>query len=162
MYFFQNRPRRAARLASLLPVFLFACCGVAFADEGDDQYAAAARHYADQSWTEAATAFETFAKEFPQHPHALDAQFFSGEALLQLKHYVQARQRFSDFIQRAPKHAYTLQAKFRSAEALYLAGDAEAAARELAAFSEQSPQEALNAYALAYRAEIELNANAEA
>ena len=158
MYFIQNGPCDRARVAFLFSLLLVGRCGVAFADEGDDQYAAAARHYANQSWQPAATAFEAFAADFPQHPRALDAQFFSGEAWLQSKHYAQARQQFLDFIQRAPEHAHAPQAQFRAAETLYLSGDAESASRELKVFSEKYPTAALNAYALAYRAETEFNA----
>ncbi|MBP90274.1 MAG: hypothetical protein CMJ64_26805 [Planctomycetaceae bacterium] len=159
MYCLQDAPRWGSRLISLLCLYLVGTCGVAFGDAGDDAYAAAARHYAGRSWLAAAEAFDRFAHDFAQHPRVLDATFFSAEALLQSEQYTQARQRFTDFIQRAPEHPYVREAHFRAAETLFLAGDEDAALPELAAFSQQYPAEVLNAYALAYRAEIELKAN---
>lgn len=158
MYFLQNSIPQRARIGALLCLFLIGGCSVAVAGQGDEQYAAAAQRYADGSWTKAIAAFEAFAKEHPQHPRALDARFFVGEALLQTRQYDKARGQFLDFLQQAPEHANRVQAQFRAAEALYLAQDREAASRELAAFSEQHPKAALNVYALAYLAEIELDA----
>lgn len=144
-----------------LAVCVSVCVGgrAALADPGDQEFTTAATHYAQQEWQQAVSSFDAFRATFPEHQRAHDATFFAGEALLQLGQYAAARERFLTFIEVSPQHPHVKQASFRAAESLFLAGDEEAAARELLEFGSNYHRDKFNAYALAYRAEIALNAD---
>jgi len=148
--------RNHLRLLGWLALLLAASHG--WAAPADDQYTVAADHYSRSRWQLAVEEFEAFLREFPEETRSRQARFFLGESLVQLQRYSEARQQFLQFLEQAPYHDYRRQAQFRAAEAAFLVGDHETAARELEALEPSERPEVLDAYVLAYRAEIALAA----
>jgi TolA-binding protein len=152
--------RRLNRLGQgTWPVVLLAVLAAALpvrADEADDRCALAAGHYAQQRWTLAAEAFETFLVQHPDHAKAVDARFYLGETLLQLGRFDDAAARFHDSAQRDPNGPHLRESLFRAGEMAYLAGKLDRAKTELEAFLEKYPEDGLAAYALPYLGDIAL------
>ena len=78
-------------LAVTLSLVIQAVC---LAGPAEDQYAVAAGHYAKGRWQLAADEMQRFLTSFPNHPQAVEAKFFLGEALMQLGKVQQAREQF--------------------------------------------------------------------
>ncbi len=128
-------------------------------EEADDQYAVAAAHYARQQWDLATEAFEEFLERWPQHAQSPASVFFLGESLIQQGNYEAARTRFDQSLAREPEGRFARQSLFRAGEAAYLLRDYDTAEDRLRNFVEQYPDDALNAYALPYLAQIDLEAD---
>ena len=142
----------------------FACCliflvviGPALsskADEADDQYAVASRHYSQGNWKFAAEEFLTFLSRHPSHRSANEARFFLGESLVQLSRFDEAAARFKAYLKNDPDGRFAKQARFRAGESAYFAGTTDVAAHELALFRAEYPDDPLNQYVLTYQGEI--------
>jgi TolA-binding protein len=126
-------------------------------DEADDQYAIAAGHYAQKRWKLAAETFEAFLEIAGDHPKASQANFWRGEALLQLGQIETARACFGRYLESAPEGPHARPARFRAAETAFLAGDHQGAQPLLEDFLDRHPQDKLGAYVLGYLAEIRLD-----
>lgn len=126
------------------------------ADEGDDQFAIAARHYQHARWQQAADEFRTLLSHFPDHPKAPVATFFLGEALIQQESYAESRRYFGEFLERAAEHPHSAQARFRLGEISYLMKEDEPAREALGAFRDAHPEHPLNAFAIPHLAAIAL------
>ena len=135
------------------------CAGpAAFADEAADQFALAADHYSHQRWDLASEEFKAFLDRFPSHERASNASFYLGETLLQLKQYPGAREQYQRVATLSPQTTFARQAAFRAAEMLFLDGQRAEAKTELEAFDEDHGTDKLNAYSLAYRGQIAVDA----
>lgn len=134
---------------------------VLHADEGDDQFSVAARHYARGRWQPAADEFRVVLDKFADHPRAPGARFFLGETLVQLESYAEARRLFAAFLQLSPEHPHAAQARFRMGEIAYLMNDDVAARQDLEQFREKHPEHPLNAFAIPHLAAVALR-NSEA
>ncbi len=126
------------------------------ADEGDDQFAVAAGHYAQKRWPLAVAEFQTFLKEFPRHPQADQSVFFLAEAQLQTGRSEEAGSHFRQYLNRQPDGKFVRPALFRSGEAAYLAGKSDLAKADLTRFRSTYPQDKLNAYVLPYLGDVAL------
>ena len=129
-----------------------------WADAPGDHYSVAAGHYAERRWKLAVEEFEALLAADPHHGRAARSHFFTGEALVQLGEFAKANEHFGDYLQMAAAGKYAKQATFRIGETSYLAGDVQAARGRLKAFRVKYPNDPLDAYVLAYQAEIELQA----
>ncbi len=131
---------------------------VALADTGDDQFTVAAGHYSTQRWQLAADEFRTFLADHADHPKRAKAEFFLGEALVQLGKCDEAYTHFAAVREAEPQGRYARQALFRAGECAVLAGKANEARDALAAFHKQYNTDPLNAYVLNYLGELALAA----
>ena len=129
----------------------------ASADEAEDQYAVAAGHYAQGRWQLAVDEFQTFLRDYAEHTHAVQAVFFSGEALVQLGQFDAAGARFEQLLDRYPKSRFARQAMFRRAEAAYVAGQHKRARSLLDEFYAKYPSDDFNEFVLPYLAELMLD-----
>jgi TolA-binding protein len=145
-----------AALVAALTILIGLGLRASRADEGEDQFATAARHYSQQRWELAAHEFSGLLKNHPDHGRAAWATFFLGESLVRLERYGEATVRFHDLLKRFPDNRYAAQALFRAGESAYLSGDGDAALKDLNQFSSDHPNDQLTAYALAYVGRIEL------
>jgi TolA-binding protein len=127
------------------------------ADEAEDQYAVAAGHYAQGRWQLAVDEFKTFLHDYAEHTHAVQAVFFSGEALVQLGQFDTAQAQFEQLLERYPKSRFARQAMFRRAEAAYVAGQPKRARTLLDEFHAKYPSDDFNEYVLPYLAELMLD-----
>ncbi len=141
----------------LFALLMIAAPGV-LADEAADQFSLAADHYSHRRWDLAAEEFATFLAQSPDHDRAPHAAFYLGESLLQLKRYDDARVQYQRVVSRWPSSAFARQASFRAAEMLFLMGKRAEAKPELEAFDKDRREDTLNAYSLAYRGQIALDA----
>ncbi|HVU89909.1 MAG TPA: tetratricopeptide repeat protein [Pirellulales bacterium] len=147
------------------PRFVIAACAalsLAFgptatlrADQADDQYRLAAVHYQHKRWDLAAAEFRTFLKDHPRDTRSDQAQFYLGEALVQLRDFSSAAQHFAA-AQRSTSADLARKALFRTGEAQYLAGRSVDAERELEKFCERFLHDKLAPFAFAYRGEMAL------
>ncbi|MCB9941360.1 MAG: tetratricopeptide repeat protein [Planctomycetaceae bacterium] len=137
---------------------LLLCATTVFADEAANQFSLAAVHYSHQRWDLAVEEFGTFLERFQSHERAPNASFYLGESLLQLKRYTEARAQYQRVVNRSPESTFAHQATFRAAEMLFLNGEREKAADELTAFDKDKGSDKLNAYSLAYRGQIAVDA----
>lgn len=117
---------------------------------GEDQYAVAAGHYAQQRWDLAVREFEVLLRDFPKHGRVARSRFYLGEALVQLGRFDEAQQHFVEYVRRSPQDRYVTSARFRAAEAAYLSGKLDAAKKQLGLFLATYPKDRRNAYVLAY------------
>ncbi|MCH8921926.1 MAG: tetratricopeptide repeat protein [Planctomycetes bacterium] len=129
---------------------------VANADDGEDQYAVAAGHYAQQRWDLAVREFDVLLRDFPQHRRARRSRFYLGEALVQLGRFEEAQQHFAEYVRRSPQDRYVTSARFRAAEAAYLSGKLAVAKDQLGLFLATYPKDRRNAYVLAYLGDVAL------
>lgn len=120
------------------------------ADAGSEIYRFAKGLYARQQWEAAAEEFENFLRQEPKHPEAGQAEFYLGEALVQLHRYDEASRRFAHCLAVQPDGSFRKQTLFRIGECEFLAGQPDAE-RRLAAFSEAFPDDRLNGLVLNYR-----------
>ena len=135
-------------LAVALLVALPAACLAA--DAGNEVYRFAKGLYARQQWEAAAEEFENFLRQEPNHPEAGRAEFYLGEALVQLQRYEEASRRFAHCLTVQPDGSFRKQTLFRVGECQFLAGQPDAEHR-LAAFSDAFPNDRLNGLVLNYR-----------
>lgn len=142
----------------LVGALLLCAASALWANERDDQYSLAADHYSHSRWKLAAEEFEAFLGQFPDDDRVSNAAFYLGESLLQLKRYTDARTYYLRVVTRASKSPLAQQAKFRAAEALFLDGQHDEAHIELEAFDKEFGDSKLNAYSLAYRGQIAVDA----
>ncbi len=119
-------------------------------DAASEVYRFAKGLYARQQWEAAAEEFENFLRQEPDHPEAGQAEFYLGEALVQLHRYEQASRRFAHCLAVQPDGSFRKQSLFRIGECEFLAGQPNAEPR-LAAFSEAYPDDRLNGLVLNYR-----------
>ena len=138
----------------LLGALLLCAASIASADEATDQFSIAADHYSHSRWDLAAEEFESFLGRFAEHQRASNASFYLGESLLQLKRYADARVQYLRVATQTPDSTFAHQARFRAAEMLFLNGQHAAAKSELEAFDKDQGSGKLNAYSLAYRGQI--------
>lgn len=129
------------------------------ADRADDLYQVAAAHYAAGRWQLALDEFNALLRDLPQNARAMHALFYSGEALVQLERFDDARTRFADLLARDPQHRFARQALFRKGEAALLAGNSPAAQQDLQEFHQKYPRDAFDAYVLPYLGDIEAAAD---
>jgi TolA-binding protein len=132
---------------------------VVFADAGDDQFTVAAGHYSTQRWQLAADEFRTLIADYPDHPKRAKAEFFLGEALVQLAKCDEAFAHFSAVLETEPQGRYAKQSLFRAGECAVLAGKTEEAREALVAFHKQYKNDPLNAYVLSFLGELALAAD---
>jgi TolA-binding protein len=143
----------------VLPIvlaLLLARTSEAFAAESDTAFAAAAEHYRAGEWQQAADGFIALLKQDAAFPRALDAQFFHGEALVQLGRWQEALPEFVRVLEQAPDGVNARQSLFRAGEAAYMVADDAAAQKYLAAFRQRFGDDPLNAFALTYLGNLEL------
>ncbi len=131
---------------------------VALADAGDDQFTVAAGHYSTQRWQLATDEFRTFLADYTEHPKRTKAEFFLGEALVQLGKCDEAYTHFDAVHKAEPQGSYARQALFRAGECAVLAEKADEARKALAAFRKLYNSDQLNAYVLNYLGELSLTA----
>lgn len=144
-----NLIRVAVLFAGLSPVAVAA-------GQADDQFQVAAAHYAAGRWELAHEEFAAFLREFPVDARRSQAEFFAGEALLQLDRPAEARPRFEAFLALSDEPALRPVARFRLAESRYLAGDLAAAEAELTRFLAEHGDHHLSGYARLYLADVAL------
>lgn len=142
----------------LFGALLLCAAPAVFADEPADQFALAADHYSHQRWDLAAEEFGTFLDRFQTHERAASASFYLGESLVQLKQFAQARIQYLRVATQSPDSTFAHQATFRAAEMLFLDGQRTEANAELEAFDKDHGTDKLNAYSLAYRGQIAVDA----
>ncbi len=128
-------------------------------DPGDQQYAFAVGLYDRGEWALAAREFQSFLRQYPQHPQAGRANFLLAEALLQLGQYEDALVRFKQYWQQEPGSLWAAKALFRSGEAAFLAGKTDQAASLLKEFLNRYPTDPLGAYALLYLGQLARKGN---
>jgi TolA-binding protein len=126
------------------------------ATPADDQFAVAASHYDAGRWKEAVEEFRLFLHTYPADPRRAVAEFYLGEALLQLSEFGPAREQFQKYLELEPAGRHARAALFRRGEAAYLAGKHAEAKADLDAFVQKHPDDKLNAFVLAYLGEIAL------
>jgi cellulose synthase operon protein C len=137
------------------------CCApavCALADEAENQFAAAAGHYAAQRWEAAADAFANFAREYPGHPKHAKAMFFAGQSLVQLQRYADAYPVFIELLADEPTGPLARQSLFRAGESAYLSGNFDEAKVRLLQFQTLYPRDKMNAAVLMYEAELAVRA----
>lgn len=88
--------------------------------EPSDSYAAAAEHFGQAKWSEAAAAFQAFLVERPDDPRTVQARYFLGESLLRDGKHAAAAAAFRTALQSADDPATQAVAQFRLGEASYL------------------------------------------
>jgi TolA-binding protein len=132
---------------------------VVHADLGDDQFTVAAGHYSTQRWQLAADEFQKLISDYPDHSKRGKAEFFLGEALVQLGKCAAAHAHFSAVLEAEPQGQYAKQALFRAGECAVLAGKTEEAREALLAFHKQYKNDPLNAYVLNFLGELALTAD---
>jgi TolA-binding protein len=122
----------------------------------DDQFAVAASHYDAGRWKPAVEEFRLFLQTYPTDPRRAQAEFYLGEALLQLSDFGAARAQFQKYLELEPNGKHARAALFRSGEAAYLAGKHAEARTDLEAFVKKYPEDKLNAFVLAYLGDVAL------
>jgi TolA-binding protein len=132
---------------------------VVHADAGDDQFTVAAGHYSTQRWQLAAEEFQKLVADYPDHPKRAKAEFFLGEALVQLGKSDLAFAHFSAVLEAEPQGRHAKQALFRAGECAVLSGKMEEAREALLAFHKQYKNDPLNAYVLNFLGELALAAD---
>jgi TolA-binding protein len=136
--------------------FAVTCCAVAA--EPDAAFAAAAEHYRAGEWQQAADGFATVLQQNASGARALDAQFFHGEALAQLGRWQEALPDFVQVLKSAPDGPHARQSLFRAGEAAYMTANDGLAQKYLTSFRDQFGDDPLNAFALTYLGNLELQA----
>jgi TolA-binding protein len=130
----------------------------AVAAEPDAAFAAAAEHYRAGEWQQAADGFAAVLQQNASGARALDAQFFHGEALAQLGRWQEALPDFVQVLKSAPDSPHARQSLFRAGEAAYMTANDGLAQKYLASFRDQFGDDPLNAFALTYLGNLELQA----
>jgi TolA-binding protein len=115
-----------------------------------DEFSTAAGYYSTGQFQEAIAAFDRLMMLAPEHPQRADAEFYCGEARLQLRQFEQAAQCFETFLAKYSGHGLVPRARFRLGECRYLAGKREAAIELLRRFLHDYPDDAMCEYALPY------------
>jgi TolA-binding protein len=139
-------------------VLQFAVGPGARAAEPDAAFAAAAEHYRAGEWQQAADGFAALVKHDAGASRALEAQFFHGEALAQLGRWQEALPDFVHVLESAPDGPHARQSLFRAGEAAYMTADDGLAQKYLSSFRDQFGDDPLNAFALTYLGNLELQA----
>lgn len=143
----------------LAVAFLMTFSAVCSAEQtATSAYRQAADYYQAAQWDEAVAALRHYIAQFPNHPRALDALFYLGEAQLQLGQVAGAANSYQRFIDGLGQKSHDDKptALYRLGETAFLRGQTELADRTLRSFCEQYPQHALVAYSLPYLADIAL------
>lgn len=125
------------------------------ADDANREYQFAKGLYARAQWDAAAKEFESFLRQYPEHPEAAKVEFYLGEAMVQQRRYTDAGLRFKHYLEISPHGTHRKQAMFRLAECDYL-GNRPAAQQQLEAFSQTFPDDRLNGLILVYRGQTAL------
>src|SRR5262249_30829929 len=141
----------AARLLFVIALVAIST-SVVQADEGDEQFSAAADQYAAKHWEAAAGQFRAFLRAHSDHRKHAQAMFLEGESLVQLGRYGEAYPIFVDLVAEQPSGPYARQGLFRAAEAAVMSGKTAEADIRLTQFQSQHPADKLNANILMYRA----------
>ncbi len=123
---------RTLRVAAMTVAAILCAPGDASAsDDAERAYAAAAEHFQQARWKQAAEAFEHFLGEAPEHAWAEQARFYRAESLLRDGRPAEAAAAFATFLQAEPSTALRGAALFRAGEACYLADRRDEARRRL-------------------------------
>ena len=120
----------------------------------DDQFNVAARHFTSQRWALAATEFEAFLEQFPQHSKRSEALFFLGETYVQLHRPAEAAARLEDYLRLEPQGAYSKHALFRAGESAQQTGKRQLAQQRLQTFLQNYPDDSLVEFAAVYQAQL--------
>jgi cellulose synthase operon protein C len=145
-------------------LILMICCAVApaaRADQADDQFAVAAGHYTAKRWQLAIDEFRTFLREYPEHAKKSKAQFFQGEALVQIGKHGDAYPLFVEVLADEPNGAYAKQSLFRAAEAAFMSGRTDEAQLRMSQFRTKYANDKLNGYLVTYQADLALRSKDE-
>lgn len=76
-----------------------------------------------QQYWQAIEIFETIRQQNAQHPYAIEAHYWIGEAYFSLAEYQKSAIIFYDFVNQNPRHSKTLIARWKLAQALEKSGD---------------------------------------
>ena len=131
----------AARISAVCLVLAGLC--VARADDAEDQFTVAAKHYTHARWKLAVAEFTSYLTQFPAGTHVDRVTFYLGESLVQLKQFDLARERFAHFCEHADSSELTPRAHFRMGEMSYLLGDSVRADRDLTRFRDEESMRGL-------------------
>ena len=123
---------RTLRIAAMTVAAILCAPGDASASDDDERaYAAAAEHFQQARWKQAAEAFEHYLGEAPEHAWVEQARFYRAESLLRDGRPAEAAEAFATFLQHEPSSALRGVALFRAGEAHYLADRRDEARRRL-------------------------------
>jgi TolA-binding protein len=150
-----NGPAKSLSWAGVLLLAL-GIAGTAFGDAADDQFAVAAGHYKLERWQLAHDEFQVFLAQHAGHERATSAKFYLGETLVQLRRFEAAAQQFGELLEASPPDTLKRKAQFRLGESHYFARQWDDARTALAVIADEPSSEDINAYALAYLADIAL------
>lgn len=140
--------------------FILAMAQSAWADTtADETYTLAREHYRRGQWKQSIKYFDKLAAESPQTVRGKESLFYKGEALIQIKDYVEAYKAYSAFIDSEPESKHLKRAYFRIGETAYLAKDGEMAYMHLSYFQRTYPDDAFSEYVLPYLGQLELDRN---
>ena len=144
----------------VLAAFVIGCAlaSAALADEGDDQFAAAANQYSAQHWDAAIEGFRNFVREYPGHAKHAKAMYYQGEALVQAGRFAEAYPLFIDLLADQPTGPFAKQALFRAAEAALKCGKTNDAKVRLSQFQDTYPDDKLNSFVLMYQSDSAMQA----
>ena len=124
---------------SLAATLMIASATSAFAAPAEDQFAVAAAHYGQSRWLLAVEEFRSFLDRFSNHSLTPRAEFYQGEALIQLRRYEEAGDKFLAYLNAQPNGEFSVDAQFRLGEANYLRQNHEDARQQLERFREKHP-----------------------
>jgi tol-pal system protein YbgF len=93
-----------------------------------------------QKYPEARAIFQQFLKKYPDHPLAVNATYWIGEAYYGEKQYENAILQFQDVIQKYSQHAKAASAMYKQAFAFHALGDVQNARLILEKLMETYPQ----------------------
>ena len=124
-----------------------------------EAYALAIGHYRRKDWNRAVIGLGAVANNTSESDAIrADAQFFLGEAQVQLGQYDEAFQTFNTFVNRYKTHKQFTRACFRRAEAAFFSNDTENAIVGFKTFASRYKSNPLLEYALPYLGELYLAA----
>ncbi|MEM8944725.1 MAG: tetratricopeptide repeat protein [Planctomycetota bacterium] len=142
------------RHPSVIATFL-ALVFVSTTRASETEFANATRLYQNGQWQPAADAFDAVAQQLDQNdPKRLEAQLYTGECLMRVGQYAQARQRYQLVRHRAPTKLLESQALFRLGEVAWLSNEINEATELLNTYIETYPDGRSLAYAQNYVKQI--------
>jgi TolA-binding protein len=143
-------PIRTSQIAAILVAAICCACADLHADEGltkinaapsvstaivvGDCYSAAAEHFRNSRWQEAAAEYRKLLAADTKHPLAGPARFYLAESLVQAGDHQAAAEAWLNYLDGEPDPQLEPAARFRAGECCYLADRRPEATRELKKF----------------------------
>lgn len=124
--------------------------------QGDDAFAVAESHYKRGWWDRAVVALDDFATQFPQHPRAVESNFYRAESLVQLRRYADAEKAYGKYLAANPTGDLQAQAIFRLGEMAFFSENYAKAKATLAQILDDHSEHKSREYVLSYLGKISL------